>query len=73
MNYATIEADGFFRDEATVVEVFGERTKAVASTSHDRRWQTIQGADLEIGQKIHRSSLGTIYPRVSSASDIASR
>jgi hypothetical protein len=62
--YAIIEADGFFGDHAMVSEVHAERVKAVKSVRHDRRWQVIAGSEFEVGQKIHRSSIGEVYAHV---------
>jgi RNA binding exosome subunit len=61
--YAVIEADGFFGDVATVCEVHVEREKAVKSVAHDRRWQIIRG-ELEMGQKVPRSSIGSVFAQV---------
>jgi len=64
--YAVIEADGFFGDQATVVEVHLERKKAIKSVFHDRRWQIIgdSGSQFQIGQMVHRAAIGAVYPRV---------
>lgn len=61
--YAVIEADGFFGDVATVCQVHIEREKAVKSVANDRRWQIIRG-ELDVGQKVPRSSIGAVYPHV---------
>lgn len=61
--YAVIEADGFFGDLATVSEVHAEREKAVKSVANDRRWQVIRG-ELEVGQKVPRSSIGSVYAQI---------
>jgi RNA binding exosome subunit len=61
--YAMIEAEGYYRDNATVIRVYTDREKALRSVMHDRRWQVIGSPDqeFEVGQQIHRTSIGSIY------------
>jgi hypothetical protein len=67
INYAMIDADGYFGGNKTYVyRTYTDRDAAIRAVKHDRRVQIIEGNDLQKGELIWGDSIGRVYPRVES-------
>lgn len=62
--YAIIDADGWYGNTTTVYEVHTVRWDAQRATQGRRSMQIIVGGAFSVGQKIHSSNIGTVYPRM---------
>ena len=59
--HAVIDADGHYGDLATVYAVYYDRAEAWGYAVNHLPAQLIYGHDLEVGQKIHSTNIGTVY------------
>jgi hypothetical protein len=59
--YAVIDADGHYGDQATIYATDFDRAKAWEYAVNHMPAQIICGHGLAVGQKIHSTSIGTLY------------
>lgn len=64
VTWAVVDADGHYGDQTTVYATSYDRSEAWGYAVHHLPAQLICGADLEVGQKIRRTSIGSVYRAV---------